>query len=328
MGDVTRTMKPNLSIIIVSYNTRDLLRECLRSLPAGGDCGPGGVEVFVVDNASRDGSPDMVAAEFPYVKLIRNPINGGFAQANNLALRESAGRYVLLLNSDTVVHDGAFANLIAFLEAHPAAGYCGPKLLNGDGSHQWSAARFPTVLSAPFTMLGCSRRFPNSRHALDLHTSRGTEKPFRADWFTGAALLVRREALEAVGPLDEAYFLYFEETDWCRKLARAGWEGWYVPAAEIVHYGGRSVEHDSDVRPFHGDHPVYWARSRRRYVRRWHGLLGMWISLSLEIALYGLIWLKHRWRAAPVSQNKARAAAASIGYLLNPDRAPSRPATG
>lgn len=307
-------MSCDLSIIIVSYNTCGLLRDCLRSLPAGiRTCR---YESFVVDNASRDGSAEMVEQEFPNARLIRNPLNGGFAQANNLALKEATGRYLLLLNSDTIVHDGAFEALLAFMDEHPQAGYCGPKLLNGDGTHQPSAGRFPTVFSTAFSMLGLRRRFPRSRHTLDLHELHGEDEPFRAGWVTGAALLVRREAYAQVGPLDDGYFMYFEETDWCRRMAAAGWEGWYVPDARITHFGGRSVEHESDIRPFSGDHPVHWARSRRRYMRRWHGVIGAAVSIGLEIVLYGLIWLKHRWRAAPRSQKKAQVAAASIDYLL------------
>jgi GT2 family glycosyltransferase len=303
----------DLSVIIVSYNTRALLRDCLASLVEG--CRGCAIETFVVDNASADGSADMVTAEFPAVRLIRNPQNAGFAAANNLALREANARYVVLLNPDTVVHAGALTALVRFMDAHPAAGYCGPRLLNADGSHQVSARRFPTLLSTAFTMLGLARRYPRSRHASDLHAVYGDRQCIPAGWLTGACLVVRAETLRTVGLLDERFFMYFEETDWCRRLATAGWEGWYVPEAEVVHLGGRSVVREDDARPFFGDHPVHWVNSSRHYLRRHHGWAGLVVAESLQMALYALIWLRHAWRRSERSRAKARSAAASLSYL-------------
>jgi GT2 family glycosyltransferase len=304
----------DLSVIIVSYNTRQLLIDCLHTVCAC--AGEANVEVFVVDNASSDGSAEQVEHDFPEVRVIRNSLNAGFAAANNLALREAAGRYLMLLNSDTLVHTNAFRELVAFMDAHPRVGYCGPKLLNDDGTHQPSARRFPTILSRAFSMTGMSLRRPESRHCIDLHLARGSDEPFQMDWVTGACLVVRREVYEAVGPMDEHYFLYFEETDWCQKMVSAGWEGWYVPAAIVTHLGGRSVEHENDTRPFFGNHPVHWVRSARRYRRRHFRLAGMVVAELLEVILYGLIWLRHVWRSNEQSRTKARTAGAAVRYML------------
>jgi hypothetical protein len=223
---------------------------------------------------------------------------------------------VVLLNPDTVVRPDALARLVQFMDANPSAGYCGPKLLNEDGSLQPSARRFPTVLSASYAILDLQRRYPRSRHTLDLHPVLDYHKPQPADWMTGACLLVRRAAIDQVGPLDDGYFMYFEETDWCRRMARAGWQGWYVPDAEVVHLGGRSVVHETELRPFSGDHPVHWVHSNRRYLRRHVGMLGMFLAAAIEVGLYGLIWMRHAWRRGERSRNKARTAAAALQHLM------------
>ncbi len=304
----------DLSIVIVSYNTRDILRDCLASLAEG--CAGAIAETLVVDNASPDGSADMVAAEFPDVILIRNPENRGFAAANNIGLARVTGRYPVLLNPDTIVRPGALAELVCFMDDHPLAGYCGPRLLNADGSHQLSARRFPTLLSAGMNMLGWDQRRPHSRHASDLHAAHGDRTLMRVGWLTGACLLVRAQAVAQVGQLDEGYFMYFEETDWCKRMHDAGWEGWYVPTAEVVHLGGQSVGPREDDAPFFGNRPAYWAPSRRRYLRRHHGLLGLWTANVVEVGLNGVLWLKHRWRRSAESQVKARRARQRLRYLL------------
>lgn len=304
----------DISVVIVSYNTRDLLRECLASLRAGAS----GLtaEVFVVDNASRDGSAEMVESDFPQVVLIRNPDNRGYAAANNLALARASGRYAILLNPDTLVRPEAFTELVRFMDAHPRAGYCGPRLVSGDGSHQSSARRFPTPCTGAWNMLGWDTRRPHSRHAQDLHRVGGDRVEMRAGWMTGACLLARREAIAQAGLLDEGYFMYFEEVDWCRRMAAAGWEGWYVPSAEVVHYGGQSSAPPPADAPFFGNRPAYWVASRRRYLRRHHGRLGLLSADLLEIALNVLLWLRHCWRRAPESRTKARRASAALRYLL------------
>ena len=302
---------PDLSIIIVSFNTRQLLADCLRSVHDVRD--EAAIGVFVVDNHSADGSADMVEQDFPWVQLIRNPSNAGFAAANNLALARATGRYVMLLNSDTIVHDGAFRTLVRFMDDRPSAGYCGSNLLNEDGTHLPSARRLPTPLSPAYAMTGMSERKPASAHCQDLHVRLGADTPFRAGWFTGACLVVRRETYREVGPLDDGYFLYYEETDWCRQMAQAGWQGWYVPGAVVTHLGGRSVEHTSQVRPFFGNHPVHWVNSSRRYFRRWYGVGGL---VFKQLLLYAAIWLRHVWRRSEQSRIKARTAGSALRYMI------------
>ncbi len=309
----------DLSIIIVSYNTCDLLRDCLGSINGG--CTGLQVETIVVDNDSSDNSVQMVEREFPDVELIVSKINAGFAAANNMAIDKATGRYLVLLNPDTVVHAGALTELVRFMDATPSCGYCGPRLLNADGTHQPSARRFPTALSCGYSSLGWGHRFPASRHTLDLHLQRSDQTNFRTDWVTGACLMARAQAVRDIGLLDSGYFMYFEETDWCRRMADAGWEGWYVASATVTHLGGQSVVHQNDVRPFSGDHPVHWVNSSRRYMRRHVGWVGYACSVAIQVVLYALIWLRHRWRSGEQSRHKAKIAAATINFLLT--RSPS-----
>jgi len=303
----------DLSIVIVSFNTRDMLRDCLASLTAGGQ--GLSVETWVVDNASGDGSAEMVAEGFAHVGLIRNPDNRGFAAANNLALARCAGRYVALLNPDTIVQPGALSELVRFMDQNEPAGYCGPRLVNGDGSHQPSARRFPTMFSGAASMLGWDRRHAASRHCSNLHLTHGDRTTMRAGWLTGACLLVRRAALADVGLLDDGYFMYFEETDWCRRLANAGWEGWYVGCAEVVHFGGGSSGPAAEDAPFFGNRPNYWVASRRRYARRHLGIAGLIVVESMDVGLNIVLWLKHGWRKSPESRRKARRAAGALRHL-------------
>lgn len=312
----------DVSIIIISYNTRSLLQSCLQSLAKG--CVGLSKEVFVVDNASMDGSADMIAEEFPTVNLIRNDRNVGFAAANNIALASATGRHFILLNSDTIVLPCTLTELVRFMDTTSTCGFCGPKLFDSDGkSHQVSARRFPTVFSAGFAMLNFSTRYPNSRHTMNLHLQNGYDKNFRVDWLTGACLIVRAEAMRAVGYLDEGFFMYFEEMDWCRRMGDVGWEGWYIASAEVIHHGGKSSQHksnQSEIRPFFGNHPVYWVNSSRRYMKRYHGIMGMFISELIQIVLFSLIWLRNRCQRKEGSRQKAQYAADTIRYLFSRKR--------
>jgi GT2 family glycosyltransferase len=241
--------KPDLSIIIVNWNTRELLAKCLRSLyplPNGqgqeagspifrdGSCS---YEVFVVDNASSDGSAEMVRQRFPQVRLMQNEENVGFARANNQAIPLSQGRYVLLLNSDTEVQPGALETLIAFMDAHPQAGATGPRLLNPDGSLQPSCHPMLTPGREFWRLLFLERLSPRATYPMHRWDDR---TPRRVEVIKGACLLLRREALHQVGLLDESYFMYTEEVDLCYRLVLAGWECWWVPQATVIHHGEAS----------------------------------------------------------------------------------------
>lgn len=215
-------MTPRLAIIIVSFNCREPLRACLRSLQA--DAGP--ARVLVVDNASSDGSAAMVRSEFPAVTLIENIQNRGFAAACNQAIRATNEPFVLLLNPDAA--NPPLHQLLAFMEANPDAGACGPRILNPDGSTQISCRRFPTLWRMMLAELGLRRCYYITKPGQDV------------DQLMGACLLLRRAALDQIGLLDERFFLYFEEVDLCLRLRRAGWRVCFVSGATVVHAGGLS----------------------------------------------------------------------------------------
>lgn len=235
----------DLSIVIVNWNTRDLLYDCLRTVFAG--LVPLRTEVLVVDNGSSDGSAEMVRTEFPKARLIETGRNLGFAGGNNVALRIAMGRYVLLLNTDTLVHGDVLPRAVAWLDAHPQVGVMGPRVLNADGTVQPSSSAFPSLKYLALQTLGLTRvaRWDSYRMT---GWDRTTER--RVEVISGAAMFVRRAAMDQVGLLDEAFFFYGEETDWCHRFARAGWGLVFVPIPEITHFGGGAagkLNHRRDV---------------------------------------------------------------------------------
>lgn len=227
----------DLSIIIVNWNTRDLLSACLYSIALHPP--PGAYELIVVDNASEDGSQDMVRRCFPESTLLVNNVNRGFASANNLAIRHSTGRYVLLLNPDTIILPGTFAGLIATLDQTPEAGAVGATLLNPDGSLQVSSYPAPTVWREAWRLFHLDRFRPVAIYPPE-HWKRETS--FEVDTVQGACVLLRRDALEEVGLLDEGFFMYSEEVDLCFRLRQGGWEILWTPTARVVHFGGQSTQ--------------------------------------------------------------------------------------
>ncbi len=230
----------DLSIVIVNWNTREMLRDCLTSVRAG----LRGItaEVVVVDNASTDGSAGMVADAFPEVTLIRNAENRGFAAANNQAFELARGRHILLLNSDTLVHGTVLADSVGYLDAHPKAGAMGCRVLNTDGSVQLTCRPYPSLLILLYGTLGLyASRWPGFVARAQMNDwQRDSARP--VDMITGCYLMLRREVLDTVGPLDEAFFFFGEETDWCRRMRSAGWELWFAPVGEITHHGSVSAK--------------------------------------------------------------------------------------
>jgi N-acetylglucosaminyl-diphospho-decaprenol L-rhamnosyltransferase len=223
--------------VIVNWNTRDYLRRCLAAIDRAPPPFP--YETVVVDNGSTDGSVALVAADFPGVRVIANPANRGFAAANNQGIRASTGRYVLLLNSDAEVAAAALERTVAFLDDHPNAAVVGGKLVNPDGSFQWSYADFPTLPGELCLLTGLSRwLLPKGYPSYPEHRSRTARS---VDWVLGAFMVVRRAAIDTVGALDEDYFMYTEETDWCYRLKRQGWQIWYLPQVMAVHQAGGSA---------------------------------------------------------------------------------------
>lgn len=255
---------PTVSIIIVSWNTRDALKRCLQSVYA--HVPPISFEVIVVDNASEDGSPEMVAKKFPKAKLIRSKTNLGFAGGNNLGLRESHGRFVMLLNSDAQLTPGSVARMIEFMDAHPEVGLIGPKLLSPDGTLQINGQRFPTFVREVLGVLRVSKLVPS---LAKLGWGRDDfDRNAEVDSLAGACMLARKEAVDSVGLLDERFFMYFEDVDWCRRIKKAGWKVWYIGEVSIVHGWAQSAKKQGIMRSHYMLH-----RSRCLYFRKHHGLV-------------------------------------------------------
>lgn len=264
----------DLTVILVNWNTAALLDACLRSV-LGAAAGLN-VQTIVVDNGSTDGSINLLARAYPWVQVIGNATNRGFAAANNQALAVSQGRYVLLLNTDTLVRGRVLAEAVAWLDAHPRAAVLGPCVLNSDGSVQDSVKGWPGFSYLLRQTFGLGRsRAPNMglRHAAVVPA------------VSGCAMFVRRTAMAEVGLLDEAFFFYGEETDWCRRFARAGWGVHFVPIGEIVHFGGgaaKRLDHRRDVLLTEGT-----VRLHRK-----HG------GLAAGLACYALLAIFNASRAA------------------------------
>ena len=270
----------DLSIVIVNWNVCDLLTLCLRSL--GGSSLEGELEVIVVDNGSTDGSIDLVRSQFPDVRLIANTENQGFPAANNQGIEVSSGRYVLLLNPDTEVVGDALSTMVAFADRHQEIGMVGPQLLNSDGSVQSSRRRFPTLATAFFESTWLQpvapRRVLERYYVLDQPDDQVQD----VDWIYGAAMMARREAIQRVGLMDESYFMYSEEMDWCRRFREAGWRVVYLPAAQVIHYGGKSSEQAVPARHIH------FQTSKVYYFAKFHGpFVGGVVRLYL---LAGYVW--------------------------------------
>jgi GT2 family glycosyltransferase len=230
-----------LSVTICSWNTLEDTRACLRSLEAVRD--EAAFEVLLVDNNSEDGSPVMVAEEFPWVRLEAMSTNLGFTGGQNHAIALRKAPHALLLNSDTVVHPGALRTILAYLYANPQVGVVGPKLLNPDGSLQYSCRRFPNPLAALFRNIPLGRLFPNNRFTREyLMQDWRHDEPREVDWVSGAALLARKELLDKTGGLDPDFFMYLEDVDLCWRAWELGFKVVYVPTAEITHAIGRSTD--------------------------------------------------------------------------------------
>ena len=282
---------PLASIVVVSFNTRALLRDCLASLQAETQ----GIEheVFVVDNHSGDGSPEMVEREFPRVRLLRSDTNLGFAAANNRAFAHCSGRYVVLLNSDAFLNQGALRLALDHMDARPQAGLAGARLVGRDESWQPSARMFPSLLNEFLSLSGLSMRYRHSRlFGRQDRTWADPMEPAQVDWVPGAFAIIRREALQRVGYFDEAFFLYYEEVDLCRRFRDAGYEIWYWPDIVVLHLGGESSKTvESLSMSKSGAQLTLWRmRSEFLYYRKHLGSLA-WSVKALEQTWH---WLRGR----------------------------------
>jgi len=255
-----------LSVIVVSYRSRDHVLKCFASLrDAVGDLDVG---VVMVDNDSRDGGIEAVAERFPDAQVIANRENVGYARAVNQGIRASDSEFVLVMNPDCEVRPGAIATLIDYLRGHPQAAVVGPKILNADGSLEYSARAYPDHLTFLFNRYSLlTRLFPSnpfSRRYLLTDWDHATVR--EVDWMSGACLMVRREAIDQVGAMDEAFFMFNEDVDWCRRMRLAGWAVTYVPDAVVVHRVGASKSkvapkiiyerHRGMIHYFHKHHPT------------------------------------------------------------------------
>ena len=268
----------DLSVIVVTWNVRELARECLAALPAATE----GIsaEVIVVDNASTDGTADMVASEFPQALVLRNDANLGFARANNRGMERAQGRYFILLNSDTLPPPGSLAAMVAFMDAHPRAGAASPRLIRPDGSPQ------PYAFGddhSPVYLLRRAFAHLTKRYLHDWSVS----EPVQTEWVSGACLVARREAVEQVGGLDERIFMYFEDNDWCRRMRLAGWEVWYNPVADILHIGGASLNQNPRARAAYYESLAYFYRKHYGWVAG--AVMGLMVKVRNQVSRRNLV---------------------------------------
>jgi N-acetylglucosaminyl-diphospho-decaprenol L-rhamnosyltransferase len=254
----------DLSVSVVSYRTPALLRQCLGALDR--DRVAMDLDVTVVDNASGDGSAEMVADQFPWIRLIRNDQNRGFGAAHNQALRAASGRYMVILNSDATPAVGALQALVNFLDGHPTVAVSGPRLRYPDGRVQPSRRRFPSLATLLLESTQLQRFSPDNAVLRRYYVAdRSDDEPQEVDWLVGACLCVRASAFTEVGLFDERFFMYSEELDWCRRFRAAGWRVAYVPRAEVVHVEGASARLDLSARA------TLFQTSKLQYAAKWHG---------------------------------------------------------
>jgi hypothetical protein len=282
---------PTVSVIIVSWNVRALLLECLRSLT---DSRPAAraLEIIVVDSHSADGTVEAVSQAYPDVVLLPQSENVGFARGNNIGLAAARGAHLLLLNPDTVVHDDAIERMAAYLDANPQVGIVGPHTRNADGSTQSTRRRFPTVMTAIFESTFLQNLAPHRVLRRYYVRDAADDQAVEVDWVQGSCMLVRRAVYEAIGGLDERYVMYSEELDWCRRAKAAGWAVHYLGQAHITHYGGQS----SAQMPANSH--IWFQRSKLRYFRRYHGWPAAQLIRIVLLLHYGILLAEDALKAA------------------------------
>lgn len=296
----------DVSIVVVSFNTRDVLRECLLSVYR--EVGSLHAQVIVVDNASTDGSPEMIELEFPEVQLIRSEINLGFGPANNLGIKLASGRYVVLLNSDAFLTDGSLRCSVTHMNNNPRAGLGGGRLIGHDGSWQPSARMFPTVLSDLIVLSGLAARFPRSCYfGRADRTWANVMEAAEVDWVPGAYSIIRSEVLATTGLFDPRFFLYYEEVDLCMRIKRNGYSIWYWPDIVVVHLGGESSRQMRSLEMSRtGGQLILWRmRSMLLYYRKYHGPVAR-IAMLVEIVWYWMGSQRRRLSNDPDRRISAR----------------------
>lgn len=295
----------DLSVIVVSYNTRDVLRRCFQHLK---ECAEGlSLEIIVVDNGSRDSSVEMLERDYPEVRLICSDVNLGFAAANNRALRLARGRYIVLLNSDAFLKKGAVRRAIEHMDSDPKAGLGGARLIGEEGSWQPSARSFPSPLNDLLILSGLANRFPNSRFFG--RADRTWADPMEAsevDWVPGAFLIVRPEVLAQSGIFDEAFFLYYEEVDLCRRIKALGYKVMYWPDVVVVHLGGESSKtiRGAVLSDFGSQVTLWNLRSKFLYYRKHHAV-SVHLVRMLDLGWHQLRFLRNRFSKSDERKRKA-----------------------
>ena len=278
----------DLSIVIPSWNTIELTRACLASIDAAERPE---TEVIVVDNASADGSADMIAAEFPHVRLQRNDRNEGFAIGCNQGMRLATGRHVLLLNADTEVRGRALMRMVEFLDQNAEYGSCAPQLVHPDGRVQTACMRFPNVLTPLFFGTPLERWFPESRELrryFMMEWAHDTERDI--DQPPAACICIRREVLDAVGLFDEELWLFFNDVDLSLRMHQAGWKTRYLVDAKVMHHEGASTSKFGSFVP-------EWHKNRLAYYRKHHGFLaGPWVKLCVGLSMLDFVLVNRRRR--------------------------------
>lgn len=280
-----------VSVCIVNLNACDFLQDSLSSLYE--TTHQVDLEVIVVDNGSTDGSQQMLAGQYPQVKLVQNKENEGFTKPSNQAMQLTVGGYLLLLNPDTLVLPGAVDTLVDFLEQHPQVGICGPKVLNRDGSLQKPCRR---GVSRPWNAIsyfsGLSSLFPKSKFFGGyLMTYKDEDETHAVDGVSGSCMLIRRQVVDEIGYFDERYFAYQEDADYCFQAQKAGWEIYYVPTARIIHYGGQGGSRTQPYRSIYEWHRSYWLYYRKNlahdyfFLFNWLYYLAMFAKLGLALAM-------------------------------------------
>lgn len=283
-----------ITVVIVSYNTKEILGNCLEALFGNGM--EEEMEVFVVDNDSRDRSAEMVLERFSQVRLIANRQNLGFAAANNQAFAKASGRYYVLLNPDAYVGPSSIPNAVRFMDGHPECGLCGGRIISPEGRLEPSARRFPSPFTKLMTLSGLGAKFPDST-LFNRHEFGGFahDRPMEVDWVPGTFTIVRKAMLDAIGAFDERFFIYYEETDLCLRAKKAGWKVFFIPDAEVMHIGGASSKTRKDKNFEESGSQVlsFRMRSEWLYYRKNHSLATVLGSAGIELGWYLLRYLKN-----------------------------------
>ena len=288
------------SVVVVSFNTRELLRACLELVQR--EANGLRIEALIVDNNSIDGSAEMVEKDFPDFRIIHSAVNLGFGAANNLAIKSARGRYLILLNSDAFLQPGALKLAIEHMDQQPKAALGGARLLSQDDSFQPSARMFPNIVTDTFVLTGLASRYHKSRiFGYFDRTWADPSQPCQADWVPGAFSIIRAEVLHKVGLFDPIFFLYGEEVDLCRRIKKAGYEIWYWPDISVLHIGGESSRQIKDLALSSSGSTqlVLWRmRSTLLYYRKHYGTT-VWLAKWLELNLYRLSYLRNRFSKDP-----------------------------